>query len=201
MSYANSLFKQLSRPPQSNIQRHHHHVHSQDPYPQFASTTTILTDDQIYQLAPTYFRLQPEILQTICDHHMSFSEFVVHHPVATTNILDHCDGPTIHSMVRSCTFIADSKSTTQSTHQYNSVISHSDSNSTGFKSHSVDSTTTYSSNYSTSNYSITTTNSHSQQQYVTDDKYTDNVSTYSNKHSENFNLPDQDQDDYRYLVY
>ena len=132
---------------------------------------------------------------------MTFNKFALHQPTTTTTMIDNSDLYIVRSVFFKCTFIADSKFTTQSKCPFNSIISHSDSDSTDFKSHSDDSTTSYSSNYSTSNYSITTTNSHSQQQYDTDDKSTDNVSTYSNKHSENFHLPDQDQDDYRYLVY
>merc|ERR1711957_476422 len=65
------------------------------------------TDDQIYQLAPKYFRLQPDVLQTICEHNMSFNDFAVHHSTATTNILTHCNVPTIRSMFRKCTFVND----------------------------------------------------------------------------------------------
>ena len=188
-------WKQPSCPPRPTIQRCRYHVHSQAPYPQFGYTT-ILTVYKIYQLAPAYFRLHPDILQTICEHHMSFGEFAVHHLTATTNLLELCDAPTICSMFRNCTFITDYESTTQSTNPSNSVISPSASDSNGSTLHSDNLTTTYSSN----NYFFATPNSHSRDQCDTDEKSTNNFSRYTNNHSEYSYPSDQDQDDYWNLL-
>ena len=76
-----------------------------------ASTTIIITNKQIYQLAPDYFRLHPEVLCTICKQHMTFNDFAVHQPTATTTMIDNSDLPTIHSIIKNCTFIDGSNST------------------------------------------------------------------------------------------
>ena len=146
------------------------------------SPTTLITDDQIYQLAPAYFRLHPDIYHTICEHNMSFNDFAVTHPLATTTMSKACNEPTMRSMFTNYTFIDTNTPLPPKTSTSSSVHSISDSSSASIRTYF-------------SGHSVTTTHSHFHHHYHTDEQSNNKVSTYSNNYSKYFSPSSQHRDD------